>query len=571
MLGWRRVCTRAAFRQVSLALILTSCATNNGVSDSSGDTPVQSPKTFGSATLVTAGQYGPLLIDPWDDRVPVIVTFEYTNGGTVVAMRPIDGRHGCNAGAAFGINVYDRLPNRVQLVAYTNRQDNEVSLGFVDHNCNQYGPAIGGAELPSMLYTNPPGYLVKQVENSNPASPAARLLVVDPWNATSKVLASNVTWFAVSDTGDSMLWMFDAGHYKVFDGQQQQLCDVGTAVTEIAYMGNRSGPFFLVDGGILRRYQSTSDTAPIDVASDACQLTKDGNGALYFLSPCKSRQLQRYHLNSRQVTVLDTTTNGLVATRNMPGTLDAYVTYTKPNSQGGQDLWLYSPGAAPTLEVANFNRLIDWTAPPNLEMLAIINADADRGQLIRHRADSDSVLLKSVSVGFSEGVLANFDPVSEVGDLYTVAGVGTEPRFVATGVPYVKGVNTIVASANVATVDEGAAIIANATAGIGDLELIRYPDANSPGPEQPFTLASKSPVGRARFFEGMAAIAYFENWNGGLTDGQGHLAVRELASDVLTDLSDNVREFEEVKWPSEAILYTIWNSDRAGIWIANAE
>jgi len=67
----------------------------------------------------------------------------------------------------------------------------------------------------------------------------------------------------------------------------------------------------------------------------------------------------------------------------------------------------------------------------------------------------------------------------------------------------------------------------------------------------------------------MAGVAYIENWDPTLQ--QGHLAFRELTLDARTDISDEVRDFQEVKWPSPGIMYVIWNGDRAGIWVAKAK
>jgi hypothetical protein len=550
-------------------LLSTSCTISNGIADFGNDVANQSPVTFGPSHRVVAGHFSSPIVDPWDDRGPVIIAFEYVDGNPHLAMRPVDGTQGCDTGIAYSSVVRDKLDNRAQLVAYLGvGEPGHVPLSFVDHNCNEYGQPIIGGGLPEHLYSDPPGYLVKVVLDPN-TTPVTQLWDVDPWNGTHRVVADNVTWFSIFSKDEAALGVVDGGHFKVFDSQRNPVSDVGTAVTEILFLSGQSGPFLLVDGGVLRKYQSTADTVPSVIAEDVCQVSQDGSAALYYYSPCSSRQLQRYLWDSGRSTIIDSGIGSLVSSRNKAGTTDVFALYSKSNVQGGQDLWLYSPDAAPALVVSQFNRLYDWAPPPMLEILALVNADAYTGQLIRHDSSGDSVLANSVSVGFSEGMLANFDAGSAVGDLYFPPQLGGMPQLAVRQVPYVKNLSSIVTSKNAATVKYGTAIIANASAGKGDLLLTRYPSPTSPGPELPVTLASNVRVGNVKFFEAMNAVSYIENWDDELV--QGHLVVKELTLDASTDISDEVREFQEVKFPSEGIMYVIPEGDRAGIWAAKAK
>jgi hypothetical protein len=267
---------------------------------------------------------------------------------------------------------------------------------------------------------------------------------------------------------------------------------------------------------------------------------------------------------------IDTGVNALIATRTNSGSTDFSVLYTKTNPQStGSDLWLYSPGGSTAMVVAQFSRLYDWSPPPALEIVALVNADADKGQAIRHNAAGDAVLADSVSVKFSQGLLANFDVKGSIGDLYTPLQLGKSPQFVIAGVPLVPGANTIVASKNANTVQYGNALISAANSSVGNLTLLRYPTAASSGPDSPRTVASDVPVGGYSFFEGMSALAYIENWK---TDaGVGSLVVHELELDARSDISNDVKEFKEVIWPFEGVMYIVPSGDQAGIWVARAK
>jgi hypothetical protein len=216
--------------------------------------------------------------------------------------------------------------------------------------------------------------------------------------------------------------------------------------------------------------------------------------------------------------------------------------------------------------------MYDWTPPPSLDLIAMVNADSTKGNVIRHNATGDETILEDVSVKFSGGLLAHFDGEASVGDLYYPIQMGTAPELAATGVPYVDQVRSIVIPSSDDTphlIPYGSAVITNATSGVGELQLMRMPNPTSPGPAQPVTLATGVPVGRVALFEEMTAIGYLENWD--KTLGQGRLAVQELSLGALTNISDEVSDFQELKWPSPGVIYVIDRGDRAGIWVAKAK
>ncbi len=217
--------------------------------------------------------------------------------------------------------------------------------------------------------------------------------------------------------------------------------------------------------------------------------------------------------------------------------------------------------------------MYSWAPPPNLEVISLVNADVDKGQLVRHTPTADTVLLDSVSVNFSQGLLANFDPGTSTGDLYTPPQLGQTPQFIIAGVPYVKDRNSIVTSNNPDSIPYGTAAITNAKGSIGDLTLLRYPTDTAPGPESPRVIASNVPTSGFRFFDAMNALAFMENWSTDTNTGTstGTLIVHELALDARTKVSDEVREFQEVQWPAEGIMYIVPSGDRQGIWVAKAK
>ena len=566
---------------IAAAASLIACDISKGISDFGNN--VANPELVsinGPGQRLATGHYNSPLVDPWGENGPVIIAFEFIGQDPHLAMRPMDGSAGCDTGLAYSSIVRDKLANRTQLIAYKGPSDSNGRgpVHFVDHACNEYGQPIQNANLPDLLYSDPPGYLVNAVdyttENNVPVVSATHLFVVDPWDGTSTVLAANLTWWTVLSSNDSTIAVIDGGHFKIFNAQQQPTSDVGTAVTEIAFLPGQSGAFALVDGGTLSTYQSVTDTSPVAIANDACQPIPDSSGYLFYFSPCETRQLQCYRSDTGKSTLIDSEVSGLVSSRTSADGTGVSVLYTKSNPAGnGSDLWMASPGASQALIAAQFSRLFDWSSAPALEVISLANADATTGQAVRHTPTGDTVLLDSVSAQFTQGVLANFDTTSLFGDLYSPLQVGQSPQFVIAGVPYVAPPRSpIVASSNEASAQYGTAIINAATGAmgsIGKLTLLRYPTASSPGPDSPRTIASNVPVGSYSFFSGMTAIGYIENWD--TSQGTGDFVVDQLDLDALSDVSDQVAEFLEVTWPSEGVMYIIPSGDRAGIWLAKAQ
>ena len=574
---------RCAYRLGAITILLSSCNIGSGIADFGNDLANQPTVTVGNGQRLATGHYSSPLVDPWDDNGPVIIAFEYLDDGPHLAMRPWDGSPGCDTGIAYSSVVRDKLDNRTQLAAYQDGgqkdQDGGVvscrgAVHFVDHSCKEYGPPIQNANLPDLLYSDPPGYLVNAASctiiDNTPTITATQLLVVDPWDGTSTVLAGNLTWWKVMPQDESTIAVIDGGHYKVFNAQQQVTSDIGTAVTEIAFLSGQGAGFALVDGGTLSTYSSVTDTAPVAISTDACQPVSDPGGCLFYFSPCAARQLQCYRADTGKSTPIDSGVSVPVSSQVTSGNPNFFAIYTKPDTQNSSsDLWLYSSGATPVQTVTSFFGLYAWNPPPNLEIDALVNADANQGQAIRHTTAGDVLLVDSVSVKFSPGLLANFDATSSIGDLYSPLQLGQAPQFVIAGVPYVPNRSTIVTSKNTDTVSYGTAVISSATTGVGNLTLLRYPSATSPGPESPRVVATGVPVQGYKFFQYMNALAYTENWNSDA--GTGSLVILDLDLDAHTAVSDNVREFQEVYWPSEGVMYIIPTGDQAGIWVAKAK
>jgi len=572
-----------AYRLGVVTMVLSSCSIGKGIADFGNDVANQPPVSFGTSRRVAVGHYSSPLVDPWDDRGPVIIAFEYKDDGPHLAMRPLDGTSGCDTGLAYASVVRDKLDNRAQVVAYQDAagpQDCRGRVHFVDHTCKEYGSPVPNASLPDLLYSDPPGYLVNAAvcelnSDNKPAISSTQLLVIDPWSGASTVLAGKVIWSKIVSRDDLVVAVIDGGHYKIFNAQRQVTTDIGSAVTEIASLSGTDTGFALVDGGTLRTYKSVSDSAPVEIATDACQASSDSGGCLFYVSPCsdpKLSQLQCYRADTGKSTPIDSGTSAPMASHVTSGSADFSVIYTKQDAQtNSTGLWLYASGSAPSQVVGNFSRLYSWAPPPNLEIISLVDAGADQGQMVRHTPTADTVLVDSVSVNFSQGLLANFDASNSVGDLYTPPQLGQTPKLIIAGVPYVKDRNSIVTppSTNLDSIPFGTAAIANAQGSIGDLTLLRYPTDTSPGPESPRKIASGVSPGGFKFFDAMNALAFTENWNAELTTGT--LIVHELTLDARTKVSDEVREFQEVQWPAEGIMYIIPSGDRQGIWVAKAK
>jgi hypothetical protein len=561
---------------VGFALLLSACGIGNGIADFGSDMTNPQIVTIGDSRRVAQGHFSSPIVDPWDDRGPIIIAFEYLGNDPHLAMRPVDGTPGCDTSIAYSSVVRDKLNNRAQLVAYQGSADmyGRGDTHFVDHNCNEYGPQVPHCKLPDMLYNDPPGYLVNSAtytydSNNVPSVASTQLLVVDPWNGTSTVLVKNLSWWTILSSDQQTIAVIDSGHYKIINGKREVTSDIGTAVTEITFLSGQDGSFALVDGGALRIYQSLTDTAPIEVAKDACQPALDGGGCLFYYSPCASRQLQCYRADTGTTFPIDTGVSSTVASHATSGTSDLTVIYTKPNAANGADLWSFSWGAAPVMIVPNFRSLYGWNPPPNLEIDALVNGDDNTAQAIRHTAAGDTLLVDAVSVKFSQGLLANFDVTKSNGDLYTPIQLGQTPQFIIGGVPSYDRRASIFTSKNTGTIPYGTAVITDATGDMGNLTLLRYPSPSSPGPDLPRTIAANVPVNGCKFFDNMNAIAYTQDYVD--AKGVGTFVVHQLDLDARTTVSGEVSEFQEVKWPAEGVMYIIPSGDRQGIWVAKAK
>jgi hypothetical protein len=219
--------------------------------------------------------------------------------------------------------------------------------------------------------------------------------------------------------------------------------------------------------------------------------------------------------------------------------------------------------------LSHFSQLYSWSPPAN-EIDALVNSDGEVGQAIRHIPNADDVVLaNSVSVNFSQGLLADFDKSLSLGNLYSPVQLGQTPTFVAHGVPYVPHQKVLVTSENPDTTSYGNAAITNWNGTLGDLTLLRYPPSSSVGPDSPNVIASNVPVGKYRFFRYMSALAYTDSWDD--EHDVGRLNIRELDLETWTFVSDQVREFIEIFWPWEGLMYIVPEGDQAGIWVTRAK
>lgn len=534
----------------------------NGISDFGNNLADPDLITVGGPGVrVAEGHFASPLVDPWDEN-PVVVAFEFKDDGPHLAMLPLKDGTKCNTGVAYSSIVRDKLDNLTQLIAYSSGGDGDDygSVHFVDHQCKEYGTPIEHAKLPVHLYEDPPGYLVPT---------RTQLLLVAPWTQKTTVIAEHLAWFGDWNEDDGSIAVIDGGHFRVFDKKLKRLADIGTNVSQMFHLSGAA--FGLLDGGVLRTYQSLSDTAPVEIATDACEPQLDVNGCLFFYSPCGDRALQCYRSTTGTSKQLLEGVRSVVSTRPSTDSGLMAMLYTKDRDAGGVDLWLSITDEEPRMVVSNFNRLFAWS-PPDKQIDALVNADNQLGQLLRRVSTvngvSETILFEQVSETFSQGLLVNVDADQRIGDLYTPVQLDQVPQLVVRGVPNVKGGGAILESTNVNTVQYGKAVITNAKDRIGDLTLIRYP-ATAAGPASPRVIASQVPVGKYQFFKYMNAIVYTSNWN--TSTGKGELNLHQLDIDAVTTISEEVNEFLEITWPWEGVVYLIPDGDRAGIWVARAK
>ena len=536
----------------------------NGISNFGHDLANPELVTVGGPGVqVVKGSYSSPIVDPWDDNGPVIVAFEFKDNVPYLAMRPLTGKGGCDTGVAYSSIVRDKLDNLTQLIAYEEAGDADGygTVHFVDHQCNTYGHAIDNARLPNALYKDPPGYLM-EARNT--------LMVYAPWTDKTTTLSSNVSWWEKWPSQDGAVALIDSGQLKVFDPQQNQIADIGTAVTQVMAISASSGSFALIDGGALRTYQSLSDPAPVDIASNACEASLDSTGCLFYYSPCDARTLQCYRAAQQTTTTVDTNVQSLVSSRSSTADGRIAVLYTKPNAQDGTpDLWMFTTNASPQLMLNKFSRLYSWS-PPSEEIDALVNADSDIGQVVRRTTSDNTVVSDKVSVNFAQGLLANFDVQNSIGDLYSPIQLNTTPVKVASGVPYVPRLDTIVTSSNPDTQSYGRALVTNATGIVGDLSLLEYPPADPANLKSPQVVATQVAVQHYKFFSYMSALAYVDQWDS-QQQGVGSLSLLQLDIDATSVISDQVSEYQEIGWPWVGVMYVVPSGDRAGIWVARAK
>jgi hypothetical protein len=67
----------------------------------------------------------------------------------------------------------------------------------------------------------------------------------------------------------------------------------------------------------------------------------------------------------------------------------------------------------------------------------------------------------------------------------------------------------------------------------------------------------------------MSALAYTDSWDD--EHDVGRLNIRELDLETWTFVSDQVREFIEIFWPWEGLMYIVPEGDQAGIWVTRAK
>ncbi|MFC1641138.1 hypothetical protein ACFL5O_00405 [Myxococcota bacterium] len=474
----------------------------------------------------------------------------------------------------------------VTVVAYLRDLDEagRGALGFVGTDCTDWFTELKHAAFPHLVGTD--GLLVLDRRDAQDA-----LVVVDPWNRTTRELAPAVR--ELQRTQNGHFWSLEGDELVV---RQPDFAEVWRMpeVTQFLLMGDqRAGVIRAGELGIVG--QLNPDDWQL-VASDVCFVHSADLGPseeLHFLSyatGCDAPELFLYSLPLQ---------------RSFPWFL--------PGTESSQPT-AFTPGAEPQV-------IIDWRTPPyraflltdlepkpgplvgneryegrrgsvwggffdpdtegelQLERIGdgaqlrhdalagepaprmVIDHDGQSGRLVQWQPGHEPTeLARGVSALVRDLTIADYD--GQVGNLLALEA--SETRLLARGVPSLRG-----AERYTDFEQQRLAVLSEYDGTVGSLTL--WFDASKSGGNalgvQPVTVARGVPLWGYHLYAQFPGLAYLRDFD--VTSNTGTLEVRFLRTrDTFVRKQGGVSEWHRTNWPAAGIIYTVPDGPDAGVWHA---
>jgi hypothetical protein len=467
-------------------------------------------------------------------------------GANLVLIRFDENGDKCEVGPAraYGLSITGEaadLDSNEPVMPYlvTRDSDGRGELRFTNFACNTRTLSVDDVPLPEDSLISQGHYYLIVRNGSN------QLLAIDPWADEPIVLASEVSFFRVSD---QRLWSVEAGQLVLRDATLSELGRVGTALSEVRVSRSPLEPWaaYVEDNTIYFVEENAAGDGleePELITTDACNLAQVASSrerVLSYFSPCDTRHLVIEDLISgdRFDYVDDVIGTGVVV---RSGTAFDLNYWTGPESQSGT-LWIVRAGMPPvrTLDNALVQPDIlfrDW-------VLTLTDWNGETGNYVSWREGVTKTVAEGVAEVNSLGVIANYQ--DGVGDLLVVTGDDTT---------FELGTGVLLDSTR------GRAFVGNAAGARGELFVL------DPSGAAPRSVAQG--VARGAFLFSVqieTLLIMLSDYDS--ASNTATLQVRLLDTGDQFAVSNGVSELIEVGFPRPGVVYGVPKGARAGLWFA---
>lgn len=431
----------------------------------------------------------------------------------------------------------------------------ELVLTFTSFDCQRSAFSVPVSGLPDRVIEGlPTGSGTSLLVHT----PQGGLVLVDPWEHTTKQVAESVRNDDPTLAFGHFMWV-DRGVIVISDEQVKPIAFVGRDVVAVSASPEDAELAFIEagadgsTGGTLYTVDARGTQEPVKVASDACNmryLTLDGRRQLSYFSPCAERQLVLRDVSDSSVRVIDVGVAGPPSVRNLSGqSMLTYVTTDSSDAVAGT-LWVLSPERE-KVAIAENTRVGPSTVTGDGGLLTVLDWASNGGRLVEWKPDALTEVAQGVielaPLGRLENddltLLGNFDGVT--GDLLRLrSDLSTE--LLAQRVPTRAG--------------NADAFLANFDQDAGDLMLLDRSDGSSQ--------LLGAGVGRGAFIftQQFRSVLMLAARDPETRTNTLRMHLLKARRDYV--LHDGVTEAREVAFPSPGILYNVVTGDDAGVWFA---
>jgi hypothetical protein len=483
------------------------------------------------------------------------------NADSELVIIDFEDEHYCRAGQALRYDVAITTRSRPALVpvlVQPEARGDELpppELTFTTFDCQRTGFSLPVSGLPSRVVSGLPtgsgtAALVKTPDNG--------LVLVDPWEGTTRSVASSVRNDDPAIAFGHFMWV-DDGVIVISDEHVEPIATIGQNVGQLTASPEDGQLAYIeadgddVPGGTLFTVDASGSEAPTQLETQVCgvrYLTLDGQRKLSYFAPCQDRRLVLRDVADGNLRVVDVNVAGAPAVRSIAGhSALMYVTTETPDAAAGT-LWVVQ-GDLPKAIIAENTRVGPSTVTGDGGLLTVVDWANNGGRLVEWRGDALTEVAQGVielaPLGKMDNddltLLGNFDGVS--GDLLRLrADLSTE--VLAQGVP--------TRAAN----DD--AFLANFDGEAGDLMLFDRKDGSS----EP--LAQGVVRGAFIFTQQFRSLLMLASRDPETKTNTLRMHLLRSKRDFV--LHDGVTEAREVAFPSPGVLYNVLTGDEAGIWFA---